>query len=57
LAAALIERSCRHNQVYMRVIVKIAFMGVEDSMGTAAATQLGIAAFKAIDRLPGGFEQ
>jgi len=41
----------------MRVIVKIAFMGVEDSMGTAAATQLGIAAFKAIDRLPGGFEQ
>jgi len=37
--------------------IKIAFMGVEYSMGTAAATQLWIAACKAIDRLQGGFEQ
>jgi hypothetical protein len=43
--------------MHMRVVIEIAFMGMEDSMGTAAATQLWIATCKAIERLPGGFEQ
>lgn len=32
-------------------------MGVEDSMGTAAAAQLWIAARKGFDRFPSGFER
>jgi len=45
------------DQMHMRVIIEIAFMGVEDSMDTAASAQLWIAACKATDRLPGRFEQ
>jgi hypothetical protein len=44
LATALIERSCGHDQMHMWVVIEIAFMGMEDSMGTAAATHLWIAA-------------
>jgi hypothetical protein len=28
LAVALIERSCRDNQMHMRVVIEIAFMGM-----------------------------
>jgi hypothetical protein len=38
------------------MVIEIAGMGVEHSMGTAAAPQLRIAAGKAVDRLPGDFK-
>lgn len=43
--------------MHMWMVIKIAGMGVEHGMGTSAALQLRVPAGKAIDRLPGGFEQ
>ena len=43
--------------MYMGMVIEIASMGVEHGMGTSAALQLRVPAGKAIDRLPGGFEQ
>jgi hypothetical protein len=43
--------------MHMGMVIEIAGMGVEYSMGTCAAAQMRIAAGKAVDRLPGGFKQ
>ena len=57
LSVALIECSCRYNQMDMWMVIEIAFMGVEYSMGTTTAPQLWVAACKTLDCLPGSFEQ
>jgi hypothetical protein len=43
--------------MHMGMVIEISGMGVEHGMGTSAALQLRVPAGKAIDRLPGGFEQ
>ena len=46
-----------HNQMHMRMVIEITLMGMQHSMGTGAASQLRIPAGKAVNRLPGGFQQ
>jgi hypothetical protein len=57
LPFCLIHRTCRHDQMDMRMVIQPAAVGVQHRMGTASPFQPWISAGKGLDGLPGCLQQ